>query len=432
MFSTLRTFAHGHVRLLAVLACIGILAVAFFFYVALFVHTGTPAPISLDGELVAGTPGFVKTFSNVTNSPIEQGSPVSILNNGAAFVPDLITEIQHASSTIDFSTYIWEDGTFSVRVLEALTAAARRGVVVRLLLDGISGSPPEKERAELVTAGGHAAVFHSVFDDPFSADNRNHRRAIVIDNRVGYIGGIAIADSWLGNGKKKDEWRDTMFKLTGTMAQSLDRSFVDQWLDTTGEIITAPQPVSNVAPPTNTFVEVVGSAGDKNRPIAASFLLTALSAQKSLYITNPYVFPDNALRDVLEEKAKSGVDVRILVPGPNTDGPVVRWASQYYYQDLLDAGVRIYEYQPTLMHEKAMVADGVWSLIGSANIDNRSAELNDENVMGIQDPSLAHALVDTFNSDLKNSAEIGADAWRHRSILHRVLSWVMSIPFKQY
>jgi len=427
-----RAFVRHHIKTVAILSAIGILALALAAYLFLFVRTGLPTPISSDAGLSIGTPEFIASFSTLTKSPVAYGEPVTVLNNGDEFLPDLLASIASASSTIDFSTYIWKEGSFNDQVLTALTEAVQRGVTVRLLLDGYAGSPSDQTLTAFRNAGGRVAVFRPFWSDPLDFDSRNHRRAIIIDDKIGYTGGIAIQDEWLGNGRSKDHWRDTMFRMQGSMAAALERSFDDQWLGATGEVI-----VSKPAPHTATaasvpFVQVVGSAGDKNHPITDAFLLTALGAKKSLYITNPYVLPDQALMDVLIAKAQSGVDVRLLMPGPETDGPLVRFASHGYYRELLNAGVHIYEYQPSLIHEKAMIADGQWSLIGSANIDNRSREINDENVFGIQDPALARSLLDIFNGDLEYSKEITADEWNHRGLWTRLISAVSSVFYKQF
>ncbi len=426
----IRAFMRRHAKTVAILAAIGVIAVAVVAYLFLFVHTGLPTPITQDETLAVGTPEFLSTFATITKSPIRTGPTPAVLNNGDEYAPALIADINAATSSIDFSTYIWKKGTFSDEVFPALTAAAKRGVQVRILFDGYAGKPPKDQLQAFQQAGGRAAFLRPFWSDPFSFDSRDHRRAIVIDGRIGYTGGMAIQDEWLGDGRSEDAWRDTMFRMQGEMAQSLESDFDDQWLVATGEVLAA-SPVQE-SDAGVTFVPVVGSAGDKNHPITDAFLLTALSAKKSLYITNPYVLPDDALTQVLMQKARSGVDVRLLVPGPHTDAKLVRFASHGYYRELLAAGVRIYEYQPSLIHEKAMIADGQWSLIGSANIDNRSREINDEDVFGIQDPALAQELTTNFNGDLQYSKEITLDAWTHRNVISRALTALSGIFYKQF
>lgn len=424
-----RAFIRARPRTVLGLALVGALAIGLTLYLLLRVHLATPVPVTASAPLSAGTPEFVATFATVTNGSTGQGGAVTVLENGDGFLPDLLEELRTATSTVNFSTYIWKDGEFNRDVLEALTEAAGRGVAVRLLLDGYAADPPEEDLETFLRAGGEVGRFRPLAQSPLTANNRNHRRAITIDGRVGYTGGIAIMDTWLGAGMLKDEWRDAMFKVTGPLARSIDSAFADQWLVSTGEVVVArpPSPSSG-----NPFVNVVGSAGDMNRPIANAFLLTALSAQKTLYIANPYFLPEDALLSVITQKARDGVDVRLLVPGANTDSQPLRWAAQYYYPELLDAGVRVYEYDPTLMHKKAIVADGAWSLVGSANIDNRSAVLNDENLLGIQDPELAATLTASFMGDLEHSTEITKEAWERQGSLARAWRWVMAIPYKQY
>lgn len=434
MTHNVRHLIRTYPRILIGLALFGALALGLLLYVILVAREGIPTPVTLgNGKEVpsVSSPEFVATLSFLTNTPIRQGDDVTVLNNGDGFIPDLISHIDAAQTSINFSTYIWRDGAFSREVLAALTRAAERGVTVRLLLDGFAGSPPKEELDAFRGAGGHVGEFRPIRWNPLAINNRNHRRAIVIDGTTGYLGGIAVADTWLGNGKSEDEWRDTMFRLEGVMAQSLDRAFVDEWFVTTGEILLpqAPAPRANSS---RTFIHVIGSAGDENKPVAVAFILSALAAKDTLYITSPYFLPDNALLTVLEEKAREGVDVRVLVPGPATDSKPVRYASHQLYNRMLASGIRIYEYQPSLIHSKAVVVDGAWSLIGSANIDNRSRELNDENVMGIQDPVLATELATIFTNDLQYSKEITPEVWEHRTLFDRILSFICAIPLKQY
>ncbi len=423
-------FIRSNQRIFITLFLIGVLAVIFALYLFFTVRVTVPTPVVTDQPLVAGTPEFVATFAGITNSPISRGGTITLLDNGEEFVPDLVREINAASSSIYFSTYIWEEGEFSEQVVTALENAARRGVPVRILLDGYASRMPKDERRVLEESGAMVGIFRPLLSDPLAINSRTHRRAIGIDGRIAYTGGIAVKDTWLGGGKREDEWRDSMVKLTGPLAARTLDVFADEWLVATGEMLVGVPIAPSSATPV--FVTLVTSAGDLNRPIANAFLVTAMGAQRSLDIANPYVLPDEALRSVLVEKARSGVVVRLLVPGPETDAKTVRYASQYYYQELLDAGVHIYEYQPSLMHRKAIVVDGTWSVIGSANIDNRSASLNDENLLGIEDRTFASALTASFDHDLLNAAKITPDAWNAIGSFHRAWLWVMAIPFKQY
>lgn len=423
-------FIRSHQRIFIILSLVGALALVFALYLFFTVRVTVPTPVVSDQPLVAGTPSFVATFAGITNSPIGHGGTITLLDNGEEFVPDLVREINAASSSIYFSTYIWHEGDFSEQVVMALEDAARRGVSVRILLDGYASRMPEYERDALEESGAIIGIFRPLLSDPLAINSRTHRRAIGIDGRIAYTGGIAVKDTWLGGGKAEDEWRDSMVKLTGTLAVRTLDAFADEWLVATGEVLVSePIAVTSEKP---VFVTLVTSAGDLNRPIANAFLLTAMGAQRSLDIANPYVLPDEALRSVLIEKARSGVRVRLLVPGPETDATVVRFASQYYYQELLDAGVRIYEYQPSLMHRKAIVVDDIWSVIGSANIDNRSASLNDENLLGIEDATFASALTASFDHDLENALEVTPEAWNAIGLLHRTWLRIMALPFKQY
>ncbi len=370
-----------------------------------------------------GTPEFLAAVAGATGAPVRRGGTAELLSNGREIFPTLLRDLGRARGSIDFMVYIWEPGRASERVLRVLTERARAGVEVRVMLDGMGGmDAPDGDFDALRAAGGRVAVFHPLrFGELTRFHRRNHRRAVVIDGAVGYTGGAAVGDKWLGNARNPDQWREDMVRVTGPAAVSLQAAFAQLWSVTTGEILAGPRfyppdpPPSPTGEPLTGHVGVLSSPSDESLPLRKLFWLTFASSRRRLYVTNPYFVPDHALLGVLEERARAGVDVRILLPGPTTDAAPVRWAAQAHYDPLLRAGVRIWEYQPTMLHSKTLSADGVWAVVGSANLDIRSMELNQENVLGIADARFATQIERTFLRDLGRAKEIRLAEWRRRS-----------------
>ena len=371
-----------------------------------------------------GSPDFLAALAGATNSPVRRGGTAQLLSNGAEFAPALLRDLRAARRSIDFMVYIWEPGAASDSVLAVLTRKARAGVQVRVALDGMGAlnAPDEGFRA-LRAAGGRVARFHPLrFGLITRFHKRNHRRAIVVDGEVGYTGGAAVGDKWLGDARTPDEWREDMVRVTGPPARSLQAAFAQIWSVTTGELLVGPafyppEPAVPGAPgdPLAVHLGVLSSPSDAHLPLRKLYWLTFASAQRRLYVTNAYFVPDHGLLAALKERARAGVDVRVLVPGPITDAKPVRWASQAHYAEVLEAGVRIYEYQGTMLHTKSLVADGVWSVVGSSNLDIRSMELNQENVLGILDAGFGAQVERTFLADLRRAREVRPEEWRRRA-----------------
>jgi cardiolipin synthase len=375
------------------------------------------------------SPDFLAALSRLVGAPAEQGGAVEILNNGDEFLPALVQSINDARHSVNFSVYIWEDGAFSDQVLDALIRKQSQGVPVRVILDGLGGRKAPGDRfGELEKLGGRVEKFRTPkFGSWTRFHRRNHRRSIVIDGRIGFTGGMAVGDKWLGHAQDPDHWRDIMFKLTGPLASSLQGAFVDAWASSSGEILVGPGivPVAT-APGTSAagverFIHHINSPADDDHSMAYFYLLSIFAARDRVWITTPYFIPDQPLQHALEAKARAGVDVRLLLPGSHIDNHTVRLSAQSRYQALLDAGVKIYEYQPTFSHHKYMVVDGRWSLVGSANLDSRSRQLDEENVFGILDSRLGRQLEDVFTADLRHSTEIKPDEWRRRNPVMRIL-----------
>ena len=307
----------------------------------------------------------------------------------------------------------------------------------RILLDGMGGMKAPSMNA-LEAAGGKVVTFRPARFGKFTSfHKRNHRRAIVIDGAVAFTGGAAVADQWLGNAENEEQWRDTMVRVTGPLAATLQSAFVDVWAAACGEILEGPQffpPETDAAAGTGAMIHtgVASTPASDLHPLRLFLAQSFLSAQRKLYIATPYFVLDEEMRDAVAQRARAGVDVRILLPDEHTDAKLIRLTSHHYYEDLLAAGAKIYEYQPTMMHTKTIVVDGKWSVVGSANMDVRSIELNVENVLGILDPGFGATMEKTFKDDLKRSQQVRLEEWRRRGPWEKVKERLASLLAEQY
>lgn len=393
------------------------------------------APVS-----AVDSPDFLRLMSNVLTVPIDTGSEPQILNNGDEFLRSFLADVDGAKRSIDFMAYIWEDGKFSDMVLAHLLRKVKAGVQVRIALDGYGSlRAPWAKFTGFEQAGGKTTTFHTLMPLPWAMTRdhkRNHRRAIVIDGRVAYTGGIAVADSWLGNARNPNEWRDMMFRVDGSMAAHLQAAFAEIWELGTGEILNGdkfyPPPAGHAGTRQLHYLPFVSSPSVDTFGMENLELLSLGAARRTIRIVTPYFLPDRSIRLLLCVKARAGVDVRLLLPNDYNDSHWVRYASQHYYDELLRCGVHISEYMPTFIHTKLMVVDDSWSVIGSANMDNRSRKLNDEVVLGISDTEFAARLTKVFAGDIGRAKPITLAEWQRRSVWDRALEWIALASVQQY
>jgi cardiolipin synthase len=420
---------------------------------ALFFAVGSQPPrVYTDAEVPpVESPDFSTALAALVGAPVEQGGTITILNNGDEFLPALLQSINEAKRTINFSVYVWSDGAFSDEVLSALERKQREGVTVRILLDGLGAMKSSDDDFEpLIAAGGKVQRYRTPkFGKLTRFHRRNHRRSIVMDGQVGFTGGMAVSDVWLGHAQDEEHWRDMMFKVTGPMARSLQAAFVDTWVSSSGEILVDPNNYPVPAPAVNgaprqargdlslskvgveRFLHLASSPADDDQAMAYFYLLPVLAARQSIYFAVPYFIPDKHLMKALSEKAQAGVDVRLLLPGRHTDNLIVRASAQARYQELMEAGVKIFEYQPTLLHSKFGVIDGQWSIVGSPNLNSRSRQLDEENAFGIFDRRFGEQLQATFATDLQKARQMNLEEWRGRNPLQKLFETTSRILDQQ-
>ncbi len=418
----------GTLMVIGVIATIGVFG-------ALFLPDWPNDDFSVGFEAEPGSEEFVAGIGSFLNDPVFQGGEATLLENGDGFYPVMLDAIRSAGDTINFETYIFEPDEIGRQFIEALKERARAGVEVRFLIDGFGGLKLRKKyRDDLSQAGVNVQRFRPVaLRNLVRIYRRTHRRAIVMDGRIGFVGGAAVSKKWKGNVSNQHEWRDSMTRVTGPMVGGIQSAFAENWVYCTGEVLAGPRffPPLDRGPGIS-GVSVVSSPSDSLQPIRLLFWLSFMNARKRLWICNSYFIPDRRLRKAVIERARQGVDVRILVPGNHTDAIPVQAAGRSYYDELLEAGIRIFEFGTSMMHAKTVVIDSAWSIVGSANMDERSMELNEENVLGIADPRLARAIEDGVTADYARSKEIKLEEWRKRSIVRRGFERLAKGLIEQY
>lgn len=373
---------------------------------------------------LAGFEEALPSIANLTGSPILAGNRVQVLQNGDGFFPALFADIEGARESIHLETYVWWQGEICERLARALAGKARQGVEVRVLLDAVGSKKGDDELFEMMRAAGAKVELYHPFRlaDLGLFNNRTHRKLAIFDGRVAHVFGHGIAQEWTGHAQDKEHWRDTGVRLQGPIVAAVQGVFAENWVEQSAETLVGEKFFPPLSPAGNVRAHVTASSPQGGvSKLEMLFKLAIASAQKELLLQNPYFIPDGEMTGLLERARRRGVDVRIMVPGPGTDSSVVRHAGHHQYEELLRHGIRIYEYQPTLNHQKVMVVDGFWSHVGSTNFDDRSLDINDEASVGLIDPATAGHLREAFARDLQRCHEVGLEGWKRRSAWHRVI-----------
>jgi cardiolipin synthase len=372
---------------------------------------GSPRPLRLNRSpgVPLDSPTFLQFLSTVTDGAVLPAR-ITRLRDGAHFFPAMLAAIRNAQRAINLEFYEFLDGRITREFLAALQAAAARGVEVRILVDAIgSASLPDATFQPLRAAGGHMVWYHALLSRTWPAfNNRTHRKLLVVDGTIGFLGGAGIADQWLYSTPTTPAWRDTMFQVQGQAVLGLVATFAQNWVEASAEILAGPEqfPIQQHDPHGHPSFMVLSTPRDGATRSHVLFQALIQSAQRAIRITTPYFLPDRSDRTALEEARKRGVDIQILVAGPRIDHPFIRRMTRNSASHLLRAGARMFEYQPSMIHAKTMTIDGLWSVIGSTNFDHRSFALNDEVNLATLDPHLAKTLDQDFADDLRQSTEL--------------------------
>ncbi len=402
---------------------------------ALFLPDWPQPELQAGFEAAPGSDLFVNSAAGVLDLPLHRGGEASILQNGDQFYPAMLEAIRGARDTVNFQVYIFESDEIGLQFIDAFIERARAGVEVRLLVDWFGSIRLKKRyREQMKRAGVRVERFR-----PLKLRNlpriyrRTHRRAIVIDGKIAFTGGAAVSAKWKGNVRNHHEWRDNMTRVTGQLVTGIQAAFATNWVYCTGEVLAGPRfnPTTGPAPGL-CGISVVSSPSDAMQPIRLLAWMTFINARSKLWICNSYFIPDIMIRRAVADRARAGVDVRILVPGDQTDAIPVQAAGRSYYGELLSAGVRIFEFQPSMMHAKVVVVDDAWTLVGSANMDERSMELNEENILGISGEEFAREVSAAIEQDFARSKEITLEEWRRRPLRRRAFEMVAKALIEQY
>jgi cardiolipin synthase A/B len=366
---------------------------------------------------------FCQTMHALTGAALSDGNRIDILKNGVEIFPSMLSAIKAARKTINLEFYIYWDGEIGRLFAESLAERARAGVKVNVVLDSVGSSQMSPELVLFLERNGISVEwYHPIRWYTLSRVNhRTHRKLLVVDGEVGFCGGVGIADLWLGNADSKEHWRDTVARVEGPAVTQMQFAFMDNWVKSRGELLTGLDYFPQLSPRGSCRAQVLKSSpSEGSSAVKLMYIVSIVSAQKSIYLSSAYFIPDHDTMRALEGAVRRGVDVRVIVPGEYTDVPIVRHAGRFYYNRLLRRGIRIFEYQPTMMHAKTMVVDGIWTTIGSSNFDDRSFKLNDEVNVNVYDEGVAAQMEKMFYEDLARSREVEKRWWRKRPWLDRV------------
>ena len=371
---------------------------------------------------------FAHSIELFTGTHLDEANKIEILLNGEGTYPKLWKDIESAKKTLTVQMYYSQPGVVADTMKKYLVDRAKAGVRVLLLLDAFGSQPLKKDWiADLRNAGVEVAWLRPLrWYTLHKATQRSHVRVVVVDGRVGYTGGFGLADYWLGDGKHKDQWRETNVRFYGPTVAALQAAFAAGWAETTGELLTGDiffPPVAfedrgNVKAGLMHSLPTIGST-----PAERFLALTIAGSRKTLYITNSYFVPNTDFCDLLIKAAHRGVDVRVLTVGKETDVKTTWYAGRALYEKLLAGGVKIYEYQPTMMHAKTIVVDGLWSAMGSMNFDNRSIAFNNESQRLALDAGIGQQMDQIFLNDLQYAKEMKLEEFKKRPWTGKVLEW---------
>ena len=384
-------------------------------------------------DVAVGEPAFLRTVEAQTDAELVRGNRAHVLRNGDEIFPAMLAAIREAKQTITFANFVYEKGDIARDMAHALAERARAGVGVNVLIDAVgSKGMPSKYRALMEKAGCHVASYHSL--NPISIkriNHRNHRRVLVVDGRVGFTGGTGIGEKWTGDGRTKGHWRQTDVRVEGPIVRFLQAAFAENWRDATGLLLGGDAYFPELPPRGPLIAQSIKSSPASGAAEAyVLFLLAIDAARSSILITNPYFVPDGRMTDAFVRAAKRGVDVQIITAGvvDTTVDRLVRKASQAHFGRVLEAGAQIYEYGPALLHAKTMVVDGQWVTIGSANLDNRSFQLNNELNVAFLDKGMAAQMTEIFRDDLKHTRPVTYEAWQRHTL--RNIFYLPLIPLR--
>jgi cardiolipin synthase len=364
-----------------------------------------------------------RTLEGVVGIPATEGNQITVLHNGDEIFPAMLDAIKEAEHTVDFLTFVYWKGEIGTEMADALGRRAKAGVRVRVLLDAWGSRPIEGRLIdEMIKSGVQLRWFRPLSRVRLGEVNhRTHRKVLVVDESVGFTGGVGISDLWRGDARNEHEWRDTHFRVEGPAVDGLRAAFLDNWAETDPAIFDIEHDRFPTQPKPGDSIDqcVRGASATGGSDLNSVFRTLLDLTQRRLRVTTAYFVPDDDLTTRLCDAATRGVQVQILLPGPFADKRFVQLAAEVDYETLIEAGVELWNFQPSMMHAKTMTVDGLVANVGSANFNARSLKCDEEINMVVFDPTIVRTLDGHFDDDLERSVRIDPQRWKRRSLLQR-------------
>jgi cardiolipin synthase len=392
----------------------------------------TPAvPYHIETPVDPRSDHFIHVLESVCQTTLEKGNTVEVFTDGPAFYPAMLEAIRGARETVNMECYIFKSGEVADRFIEVLSDRARAGVRVTMVMDAIGSLGAFGKTARVLRAAGCRIEPYQQMHWYRLArlNNRTHRELLVVDGRVAFVGGAGVADWWWKPGRRGPIWRDKMARFEGPVVSDIQGILAENWLECCGEILTGPETYKPHDPVgTSPAFAIKSSPSDRATASRVLFQTLVESAREQVLIATPYFLPDRAFRRALRRTAERGVAITVLVPGRKTDQRWVRIASRRLYGELVGHGLRLFEYGGGMTHQKVLVVDGLWAVIGTTNLDNRSFEHNDEVNVAVRDERIAARLTSDFEADLTRSREVTKALWNRRPLWEKLVgsvAWIL-------
>jgi cardiolipin synthase len=389
-------------------------------------------PYKIEHSFSVSDPEFIGSALALSDPVLVAGSKIELLQNGDEYFPAMLAAIHGAQKTVNFEAYIFYSDNVGRQFRDALIERARAGVEVRVLLDGI-GSGWNLKNSDvkmLKDAGCKFAYYHPTHSWRVDRTNRrSHRRILVVDGKVGFTGAVGFAAQWSGHAQDPKHWRDVQARVEGPLVARLQAAFQEHWIKTFGEGLSGAGQFPALSSAGDLKAQVVLSRSFSMAPIPLLEAVAFASAEKRIWITNAYCTLTDDQVDLLVKAVKRHVDVQLILPGKNDDQPLTKSAGRAAYGRILEGGVKIFEYQPTMIHEKSMVIDGMFSLVGSSNLDARSSEINEELDIAVYDRGFGQEMEKIFENDRAQSKEYTLQEFKNRTLWERTTEWLM-LPFR--
>ena len=390
-------------------------------FVTLLVMNFATGEKKIEGQLevryAIDDPQFVRSMSSLLGPPLLTGNSVRVLVNGDQIFPAMLKEIREAERTITFETYIYWSESIGKEFADALAERARAGVKVHVLLDWIGSLKMEQRYLdEMKRAGVAIERYHEPHWSHLARlNNRTHRKVLVLDGRIGFTGGVGIADQWRGDARDLSQWRDTHFRVEGPVVAQMQAVFMDNWIKAQGKVLHDELYFPYIEPRGDMVAQMFSSSpSGGSESMQLMYMMAITSARNTIHLSSSYFVPDRLTTAALVAAAKRGVKIRIITPGEHIDTEIVRKASRAGWGDLLRAGVQIAEFVPTMYHCKVMVVDSLFVSVGSTNFDNRSFRLNDEANLNVLDSGFAKQQIAIFEADWRRARTVSYEQWLRR------------------